>query len=511
MANIPIEMSKLRQILKLYSKGIGKKKIADRLATSKNTVKSYIEQLDQKGISLEDVLKLSDLELNNLFNPPKIDYYSDRTKVLFDFFPEAERLLRKRGVTRMFVYREYKLRHPDGFERTQFYDYFARWSNKVKPTMRIEHIAGDKMYMDYAGATLPYLDTVSGKVMDAQVFVAILGWSQYAYVEALRDQTIPEFIAGSENALHFFEGVPLALVPDNLKSAVTRPHKYEPTLNENFKRFADHYGTACVPARSRKPQDKAHVENMVKLLYQRVYAHLPDDTVFTLQQLNERILVHLKAHNDTPIKDLNSTRTDRWKLEKNALNPLPQNRFEIRTIRQVTVQKSCHVLHSEDNHHYSVPFEYVRKKLKMMYSRSIVEIYDNYRLVATHKRVRSAGNYSTIPQHLPPEHQHILSLSPQQYITRARSIDPAVEIYIRNVLDKKPYPQQAFRSCDGILSFDKKIGRDRLINACKLGNDIGRYGYKVIESILQRGLDQVERDETTGNMPDHGNIRADYI
>jgi len=510
MANKPIEMSKIRQILRLYSKGIGKRKIASRVGSSKNTVRIYIDSFVRLKQTIEEVLNLTDLELNNLFHPPRVEYSSDRSKALLEFFPEAERMLRKRGVTRMFVYNHYKTLHPQGYSRAQFYLHLTRWSNKVTPSMRIEHIAGDKMYVDFAGATLPYVCEDTGEILQAQVFVAILGWSQYAFVEAVRDQTIPEFIAGCENALLYFKGTPLAIVPDNLKSAVIKTDKYEPTINENFKCFADHYGTTILPARSRKPQDKAHVENMVKLAYQRIYTKLPTEKVLTLAELNEQILIHLEAHNITSIKGLGSSRLERWMTEKMALNTLPEKRYEIRTTRVVTVHKNCHVFLSEDKHHYSVPYHLIGKKVKLIYSRSLVEIYDNYRLIANHKRVKSPGNYTTEKSHLPAEHQHVLNWSPDQYISRAKAIDTSVEAYIRKVLEKKAYPQQAFKSCDGILSFEKKIGKERLIKACERASDIGHYGYKAIENILKRGIDQFEFEETSSTMPEHSNIRNNY-
>lgn len=510
MANKSIEMSKLRQILRLYSKGIGKQKIADRLGSSKNTVKAYIDQFSKLGTTIEEALLLSDLELNNLFNPPRIEYTSERVKALYEFFPEAVKELRRKGVTRLQVYHQYKIRHPDGFATTQFYKHFAKWSTRVKTTMHMEHVAGDKAFADYAGATLPYVDEDTGEILSAQVFVAILGWSQYAYVEAMRSQTTEDFISGCENAMQYFEGVPLAWVPDNLKSAVTKANKYEPTLNENFKGLMDHYGSTGMPARSRKPQDKAHVENLVKLVYQRIYAQLPVNTALPLKELNARVKELLEAHNNTPIKALNASRTERWMMEKNALNPLSPTRFELRTIRQVTVQKSCHVLLTEDKHYYSVPFQLIGKKVKLIYSRSTVEIYDNYRLVAAHQRIKSSGNYSAIREHLPADYQHVMACNPDHYINKAKAIDPIVEIYVRKVLEKKTYPQQAFKSCDGILAFNNKVGRDRLIKACKRGHEIGHYGYKVIESILIRGIDQFEFDETPDKMPAHNNIRGNY-
>jgi transposase len=510
MANTPIEMSKLRQILKLHSNGMGKRKIADRLGASKNTVKAYLDQLSMMRISPKDALDLPDLELNTLFNAPREEILTPRLKALYDYFPMVEKRLSKRGVTRIALYNEYRQVHPDGFSKTQFYFHFKRWSNKVTPTLRIEHVAGDRIYIDFAGQTLSYVDEDTGEILKAQVFVAILGWSQYGYVEALRSQEVDEFIGGCENAFHFFGGVPLAVVPDNLKSAVTKPHRYEPDLNENFKAFVDHYGTSCVPARVRKPQDKAHVENLVKLIYQRIYTQLSPDHILTLKELNKQILQHLREHNEHPIKGIDQSRSQRWVVERHALQPLADQRFELRTTRRVTVMKNCHVLLSEDKHYYSAPHELVGKQVKLTYSRSHVWIYDNYLLVAQHSRVRSKGNYTTERSHLPPQHQHVLSLSPEQYIKRAQAIDPAVKLYISMVLDKREYPQQAYKSCDGILSLEKKVGRDRLIKACQRGHEFGQYGYKVIENILKRNLERMENQEDEHQMPKHENVRADY-
>ena len=265
MANKPISMSKVRQIIKLYSQKMGKKKIAMRLGVSKNTVKLYIESFLNLKIPWEELSRLTDFELNKLFHPPRGFVLNDRLRQLHEYFPYMDKQLRRRGMTVAIQYREFKVLHPGCYGATSFYHYYNQWSKKVNPTMHIEHKVGDKMYVDFAGATLPYVDTDTGEIKHAQVFVAILGWSQYAYVEAMQNQTIEEFVAACENALHYFKGVPLAIVPDNLKSAVFKASNYEPTLNENFKAFADHYGIAILPARSRKPQDKAHVENMVKL------------------------------------------------------------------------------------------------------------------------------------------------------------------------------------------------------------------------------------------------------
>lgn len=508
MANKAIHMSKVRQIIKLYSQGIGKKKIAIRLCISKNTVKQYVELFLSLKMPWEEIARHSDHDLDKLFHPPKQLPLNDRQKQLYDFFPEMEKRLRKRGMTIHKQFLEFNKLHPDGYRETAFYEYYNLWRRKVNPTMHIEHKVGDKVYVDFAGATLPYVDQDTGEIKRAQVFVAILGWSQYTYIEAMKNQTVEEFITACENALRYFKGVPLAIVPDNLKSAVFKANNYEPDLNENFKSFAHHYDIAIYPARSRKPQDKAHVENMVKIAYQRIYTNIPEKETLTLEELNKSISKHLCHLNDAPLTGRDYSRTEQWMLELPSLQPLPERTYEMLSIKQVTVMKHCHVYLTEDQHYYSVPYELIGQKLRMQYSRSKVDLYQNYTLVATHKRVRSPHNYTTEASHMPPQHRYITEWTPAFFMEKARAIDPAVEHYIKQVLDKKAYPQQAYRACQGILMFAKKVGTPRLIKACKRADEIGYYNYKIIEDILKNHLDKYDDDPMPTHMPVHENIRG---
>lgn len=511
MANKAISVSKVRQIIKLHCQGLGKKKIGERLGVSKNTVKAYLATYYELRIPWEELSKLTDFELDKHFNPPKEALYPDRLKQLHEYFPVMEKQLRRRGMTVSKLYKEFKAQHPEAYAETAFYYYYSVWKKKVNPTMHMQHKIGDKMYVDYAGATLPYADTDTGEIKKAQVFIAILGWSQYAYVEAVPSQTIEDFVMACENALHYFKGVPLAIVPDNLKSAVFKANNYEPDLNENFKAFADHYGTAILPARSRKPQDKAHVENMVKISYQRIYTNIPEKDIYSLQELNQKIWEHLQVHNDTPLTGKDYSRTSRHATEVLSLHPLAEKRYEMRKIKQATVMKNGHVLLTEDQHYYSVPYELIGKKLKLQYSRSQVELYLDYQLVASHKRIRSPHNYTTVAEHMPPQHRFLTEWSPAFFLEKARHISPEVEYYIRQVLEKKQHPEQAYKSCQGILSFVKRAGNVRLIKACKRASEIGYYNYKIIEDILKKGLDRYEEEPTTINMPAHENIRGgDY-
>jgi transposase len=511
MANKSISMSKVRQIIKLYSQGIGKKKIGLRLGMSKNTVRLYIEQYYKLKKTSNELFALSDFDLNKLFHPPEEVFINDRLKLLYEFFPVMEKHLRRRGMTVARQFKEFKALHPQSHGETSFYFHYNRWRKKVNPTMHVEHKVGDKMYVDFAGATLSYVDTDTGEITKAQVFVAILGWSQYAYVEAMRSQTIEDFIAACENALRYFKGVPLAIVPDNLKSAIIKASSYEPVVNENFRAFADHYGIAILPARSRKPQDKAHVENMVKLSYQNIYTNLPENKIMPLNELNEQIRIHLSSLNDAALTGKECSRTDQWIMELPSLHPLPDKFYEMRKIKQLTVMKNGHVYLGEDRHYYSVPYELIGKKLRMQYSRSVVELYLQYDLVASHKRLRSPNNYSTDPAHMPAQHRYVTEWSPSFFLGKAKEIDPIVEYFINQVLEKKQHPEQAYKACMGIISFARRVGPQRLIAACKRAHEIGYYNYKIIEDILKKNLDRQEIDPQPEHMPEHENIRGrDY-
>lgn len=443
MANKAISMSKVRQIIKLYTQQMGKKKIGERLGMSKHTVKLYIEHFRSLKIPKEELFKLSDFELNKLFHPPKEMLINDQLKQLYDFFPGMSIQLRRRGMTVAKQFLEYKALNPPSYGETTFYKQYNQWRKKVNPTMHIEHKVGDKMYVDYAGSTLPYVDTNTGEIKNAQIFVAILGWSQYAYVEAMASQTIEEFITACENALRFFNGVPLALVPDNLKSAVHKASSYEPTVNENFKAFADHYGIAVLPARSRKPQDKAHVENMVKLTYQKIYANLPEKEFVPLNELNIQIGQHLVTLNNAQLTGKQCSRSDQWLMELSALQPLPATCYEMRKLKQVTVMKNGHVYLTEDQHYYSVPYELIGKKLKMQYSRSEVNLYMHYELIVTHKRLRSPHNYTTVAEHMPAQHRYVMEWNPAFLWPRLRRL-----ILLLNIISVRYWQRNNTRNKD---------------------------------------------------------------
>jgi transposase len=514
MANKTITMSKLRQVLKHHFQGTGSKTIANTTGVSRNTVKKYLAQVHYLHLTSEAVQVMSDQQLHDLFRYeatlPLPD--SDRLKTLFDFFDTAGKQLRRRGVTLLHLWHEYISLHPDGFQQTSYYKYYGVWKKRAEPSMHIEHKAGDKMYIDFAGEKIQYVDPHTGEILTAEVFVAILGASQLTYVEAVMSQRVEDLIMACENALHYFGGAPAAIVPDNLKAAVIKSNKYEPRINENFEAFADHYNMAVIPARAYKPKDKALVEGAVKISYRRIYAMMGTQLCTGLEELNTKIKEYLEAHNNKTMQGRNYSRRQHFEeVERHSLQPLAKMPFELFSHATLTVMKNGHICLTTDKHYYSVPYSHIGKKVRLMFSNSKVMIYYRYELIAEHKRIKSPHSFSTIAEHLASHHRHQLEWSSDKFIEDAAQIDPVVEYYIRQVLHRKPHPEQAYRSCQGILSYAKRVGKDRLVGACKRAHEVGTYSFKAIESILQKGLDNHSNELPITVMPLHDNIRGkDY-
>jgi transposase len=511
MANKIIDMRKVRKVITLHHQGKSKVFISKYLSLSRNTVKKYIALYQLLNLSIEDINQKSDAELEEFFINNKTVNPSPRLKAVYDFFPYMERELKKTGVTKQFMWEEYYQKHPDGLMSSQFGEHYLRWSRKVNPVMHMNHKAGDKMFVDYAGKTLPLIDENTGQVIEVEFFVAILGASQYTYAEASVSQKKEDFIVSVENAMHYFKGVPAAIVPDNLKSAVTKSSRYEPTLNETFLDFADHYETTILPARAYKPRDKSLVEGAVKILYQRIYSVLRDEIFHELKDLNKAIWEELKTHNNKKLTGRPSSRLQLFEeVEQDKLSPLPLNRFQVKQLAFATVMQNGHVLLSKDKHYYSVPFSYIRKKVKILYTESTVEVYYKYNRIALHKRNLNPFNYTTLKEHLASTHQFITEWTPQRFINWGASIDENVKEFITRLLEKKQHPEQSYKSCMGVLSYAKKVGNERLINACKRALDYNIYNYKIIQRILENGLDMIanEQDETH-QLPDHHNIRGE--
>lgn len=503
-------MSKLRRVLQLYHQGKSKKFISEYLGLSRNTVDKYVTQCLLLDRPIEEIISLNDLDLEKLFTEKPPPAPSQKQKDLNSFFPYMDKMLKKTGITKAMMWQEYIALHPDGYKSSQFCEYYNRWSKRTNPVMHITHKAGDKMYVDYAGKTLEVIDQETGEVSEAQFFVAVLGASQYTYAEATPSQGKEDFVSSVENALHFYGGVPAAIVPDNLKSAVTRSNRYEPTVNETFLDFAEHYNTTVLPARAYKPRDKSLVEGAVKILYTRVYSVIRKNTYHSLKELNEAIWEALKVHNHTRFSGRSYSRGDLFdEVERQELSPLPQNRYEIKQQSYVTVMQNGHVCLGVDKHYYSVPYQYIRKKVKLLFTSAQVEVFYKYNRIAIHRRSQTRYSYTTIPEHMASTHKFMTEWTPQRFINRGEAIGEPVRQLIIKVLEKKQHPEQAYKSCMGVLSLEKKVGKERLVNACSRALEYNLYNYKIVQNILERNLDKMNGSHDHNiDLPDHHNIRG---
>src|SRR5574343_456295 len=350
------------------------------------------------------------------------------------------------------------------------------------PSMHIHHKAGDKMYVDYAGAKLQVIDSTTGEEVNMEVFVAILGASQLTYVQAIESQQ---------------------------KADVIKSNKYEPTINETFADFAEHYETSVLPARAYRPKDKALVEGAVKIIYTRIYAAIRNNVYHSIETLNEAIWEKLEIHNNSKLKGRDYSRRAQFdEIEKQALKPLPAMRYELKQQLMATVPKNNYVCLTPDKHYYSVPYQFIGKRVKVIFSKSRVDIYFDYNLIASHKRIKSPYNHTTVPEHLASTHKFVNDWNPERFTTWAESIGPETKLMIINILKKKQHTEQAYKSCLGVLGMAKKVGNERLNNACKRALTFNTYHYMAVQSILMKGLDKL--DETSSidlfNMPKHDNI-----
>lgn len=514
MANKTILMSRIRQILRLHTQGTSIKKISELTASSRNTVKKYIHKFIQQRLTYDVIAEMNDHDLELLFGHVEPVVKDDRFEHLQTLLPQMEKQLKRKGMTILLLFEQYKKDYPLGYGITQFYKYFRYFIRRGQPVMHLEHKAGDKLYIDFAGTKLSIVDADSAEVLEVEVFVAILGCSQLTYVEAVYTQKKEDLIRACENALHYLGGTPAAIVPDNLRSAVTKSSRYEPVINETFADFAEHYSTVVLPARAYRPKDKALVEGMVKIIYSSIYTLVHTEVHHSLAGLNTAIRAALEVLNNTAFKGRDYSRRQQFEeIERPALKPLPAYRYEFKQQVLVTVMKNGHACLGIDKHYYSVPYRFIGKKVKILYTSSRVEIYCRYERIATHHRQLRKYHYTTLNEHLASSHRYISDWTPEKFLEQAGAVHEEVASYIALVIEGKQHPEQAYKSCSGILSLVRKVGAERLINACKRANSYGIYNYPIIQQILEKNLDHLSEEEQqqSPDMPQHHNIRgSDY-
>lgn len=504
-------MNKVRIILRLFTQGESKSSISEKTATARNTVKKYIRDFISSGLSFEEISALNDSELESLFTKESLKKADPRYKTMLAFFPKMEKELKKKGMTREKQWAIYHEASPEGYGRSQFHEYYNRWLNKPKSIMRIDHKAGDKMYVDYAGNKLEYIDHTTGEVCLVEVFVSILGASQLAYAEATMTQRKEDFVASCENTLYYYGGAPQAIVTDNLKSAVTKSDKYEPTLNGLFKDFAEYYGMTVLPAKPYRPTYKALVEGMVKIMYRTVYLAVKEKTHYSLEELNKSIREALDILNNQLLSGRPFSRRQLFEeTEKDCLQTLPAYRYEHRRKHIVKVQKNNHVRLGEDKHYYSVPYHYIDHKATILYSQTKVDIYVGYELVASHQRDQKPFRYTSVDSHMASKNQYASDWTPEKFINRASEVGESTKQIIIKILELKQHPEQAYKSCQGVLSYVARVGKTRLENACFRALYYNEYSYQTIRSIIEKGLDKdsIDTESELRIIPPHDNIRG---
>lgn len=420
--------------------------------------------------------------------------------------------LRRKGVTLGLLWQEYREVHPDGYGYSQYCARYSAWEGKLSPVMRQRHPAGERLFVDYAGQTVEVICPETGEVRSAQVFVAALGASNYTYVEASWTQSLPDWISSHVRAFAFFGGVPAMIVSDNLKSAVIKACFHDPAINRTYGDMAAHYDTAVLPARPRKPKDKAKVETAVQLAERWILARLRNQTFFGLDELNAAIRPLRDQLNAKVTRHLAASRRALFEsLDKPALRPLPREPYVYVEWKQHRAGIDYHV--DVDRHYYSVPYQLIKQRLWVRVTARTIEVFHKGQRVASHARTSGNRQHSTHREHMPSNHRHRADWTPESIRLSAAQIGPNVETYVDVVMHRRQHPEQAYRSCMGVLKLARSFGPARLDAACERALEINSYTYQSLHSILKNGLDRAPRRRTTDEPAiTHPNIRgADYF
>lgn len=509
MAGTPKSMRQIKQLIQLHHQGKSIKSIARSLAMSKNTVKSYLEKMSCSKIDIESLMKLDDPILEGEFhagNPAYKDHRYEHFICRLDYFAKE---LQRKGVTRKLLWEEYRQEYPQGYGHTQFSYHLSQQLIARKPSMVLEHLAGEKLFIDFAGSKLSYIDAQTGQIVYCQVFVACLPYSDFSFAMAVKSQCVEDFIYALGCCLDDLGGVPRVLVPDNLKAAIIKASIYEPDVNHALEDFANHYSTTVIPARARKPKDKALVENQVKMIYTRVYAKLRNQQFFDLVSLNKAILEKIRDHNQTRMQQKPYCREERFLAdERHLLGPLPEQAFEMKYYRELKVAKNNHIYLTQDKHYYSVPYTYIGLQTKVIYTRTLVRIYAKSTQIALHMRNYRQGGYTTDKEHLCSHHQHYLDRSPQYYLQKAGEKSETFYQLVQLVFQQQRHPEQLYKNCDGLLSLERKTHPDIFKKACLMAIEHKNASYKFIHNILENKMTDQQETKQEQPLPNHLNIRG---
>ena len=511
-----VSMRKLKEILRLkFQHHLSDRAIGRSCRISHRTVAEYVSRFVDSGLSWPIPDGYDDTTLQAKLYPEKTSATLAPEPRTMPDMKYLHRELKRPGVTLYLLWEEYRQQEPDGYGKTQFYARYRSWVAKLHPTLRQDHKAGEKVFVDWAGKKPEIVDPATGKSKPVELFVSSLGASSLTYAEARRSQRLPEWIGAHVNMLEFFQAVPELVVPDNTRTGVTRACRYEPDLNPTYQDFADHYGLAIVPTRKYKARDKAKVESAVLIAERLILGGLRDQIFFSLAELNEAIAQVVNKLNHKAFQKLDVSRLQLFEqVDRPAMRPLPAKRYQYGEWKKAKVNIDYHI--EADRNYYSVHYGLIHKTMDVRLTDCTVEIWHKGRRVASHPRIYDRGRHLTQLDHRPPSHKKYLEWTPERILSWGRKTGPSTEAVMAKVMASRRHPEQGFRSCLGILRLAQRYDPERLENACRRALAIGGYSYKSVKSILERGLDtQPLEQQEEKNRPSqlellHGNVRGNH-
>lgn len=499
-------MRKVREVLRLQDLGLNVSQIARSCDVARSTVNEYLDRAQAAGLGWPVPDDWDDHRIELVLFPKVLS----RTPVPEPDFVLWQKELARKGVTRKLLWIEYCMQHPARhYSYNRVCQLYKRWQG-ADVTMRQAHTAGEKVFVDYAGHTMPIVNRMTGEVSEAQVFVATLGASNYTYVEATFSQGLRDWLGSHARAFAFFGGVPQIVVPDNLRAGVSKSCRYEPELNPAYADLATHYGVAVVPARVRKPRDKAKVEVAVQHVERWVLAPLRNQTFFNLTDLNRAMHECLVALNQRPLVKEGVSRRELFdSVERATLRALPLDRYQYAEWTKARVNIDYHI--EIDKHYYSVPYRYAREQLDVRLTATTIECFHKNKRIVSHARSMQRGGHSTEHDHMPVKHQKHAEWTPERMLTWAQKTGPGCRHLAELIMHNRQHPEQAYRSVLGIIRLKEQWGPERLDAACQIAAQAGALSYKSVASILKKGLDGVP---TTNAVPlthkpiEHPNVRG---
>lgn len=486
-----IPMKKVRDVLGLYCNiKLSLRQIQGATGVAKSTISDYIKRFQASGLDIEQINVINDDALHVKLFPEQAPLSSKGKRAMPEMngIHQEMKLRKKTKVTLQLLWEEYKYAHPDGYSYTQFRFYYKKYKQTLNPSMRQTHFAGEKLFVDYSGLTVPICNQRTGEVQKAQVFVAVLGASGYTFAHATPSQTLEDFIHSHVLCYTFLGGTPRIIVPDNLKSAITSNNKHGVVVNESYADLNRHYGVAVDPARPRKPKDKPKAEQGVQAIQRYILARFRHHKFFSVDELNEALASLLDRYNDKIIKHLEKSRRELFEeLDKPYLNPLPMNRYVYKRFKLARVNQDYHI--TLEKAHYSVPFKYIKEEVEVRYSTQSVCIYHKHQRIATHPRLRRIGECSTLHEHMPSSHQYFHEkMNPNRLRAWARNIGEYSALFVEDAFAQVEHTPQAYRKITAVLSLARLYGKGELELALMYATKMRTTTTKSIKSILDKKL-----------------------